>query len=85
MKAVLAKHGVKYPFTHDLLALVDLLHDNGVDAPTVLEQVPALTPYAVVYRYEDLDLGDEPDLSQLHQLVREVHVWATAVVGSAGS
>lgn len=85
LKAVLAKQGVKYPFTHDLLALVDLLNDNGIDAPTVLEQVPTLTPFAVVYRYEDLDLGDEPDLSQLRQLVREVHAWATAVVDSAGS
>lgn len=80
IKAVLADNGVPYPFTHDLLALVDLIRDHGVAAPEILEQAPMLTPFAVVYRYEDLDLGDEPDLGQLLGIVRAVHVWASHAV-----
>lgn len=76
MKAVLARRGVRYPFSHDLLALVDLLLDNGIDVPDVIEQVPILTPFAVVYRYEDLDLGDAPDPDDLLHLARRMCSWA---------
>lgn len=79
-KAVLTRNGVRYPHTHDLLALVDLLRDSLITVPELVEETPALTPFAVVYRYEDLDLDDAPDLDELLALVTHVHQWAVALV-----
>lgn len=79
-KAVLAHRGIRYPFTHDLIALVDLLRDSGVVLPDVAEDAPTLTPFAVVYRYEDLDLGDAPATEWIVTVATSIHSWATDAV-----
>lgn len=79
-KAVLTRHGVRHPFTHDLLALVDLVRDTTIAVPGAAEETPALTPFAVAYRYQDLDLGDAPDLAWMYGLALAIHTWAATVV-----
>lgn len=34
LKAVLIRHGVRHPFTHDLLVLIDLLAAHGIAGPS---------------------------------------------------
>lgn len=79
-KAVLARSVVRYPFTHDLIALVDLLRDSGMSLPDLAEEAPTLTPFAVVYRYEDLDLDDAPATDWIVGVATAVHSWAVGVV-----
>lgn len=83
-KAVLSCRGVRHPYSHDLLSLIDLMLDEVVDVPDWIDDVGRLTPFAVVYRYEDLDLGDVPDLGEIRDLVRRVHAWAASAVGARG-
>lgn len=58
LKSVLAAHGVDFPFTHDLRALMDLCDSAGFPVPSVLADARRLTPYAVAQRYGTSDPGD---------------------------
>ncbi len=79
-KSVLSRGGIRHPYTHDLLALIDLMRDGSIDVPEWVEEAARFTPFAVVYRYEDLDLGDVPDLEQVRALAWQVHRWAASIV-----
>lgn len=81
LKAVLAFRGAKYPRTHNLGALLDLLRDAGVDVPEWTEQARTLTPFAVALRYEDLAGPAEPfDRAEAFELIRRVRAWAEELV-----
>ena len=59
LKAWISVLGRTYPKTHDLSLLVSLLAETGAD----LSSFPRLedyTVFAVQYRYESYDTGDEP-------------------------
>ena len=58
MKAVLTKHQVEFPKTHDLGVLVTLLMRVRPSVGADLAQVTVLTDYGVEVRYP----GDLPDL-----------------------
>jgi len=58
LKAWIASLGVRYPRTHDLMALIRELSTAGEDT-TDLDALVDLNPFAVEYRYEALDPGDE--------------------------
>ncbi len=60
IKAVLALHRVRFARTHNLGLLIDLLEEAGVERPEWLEEAKALTPFAVLYRYEDSPPLPEP-------------------------
>ena len=69
LKAWLALLGYKFPVTHDLGALLDLL--GGVAAETVeFRGLIALNPFAVQFRYEAL--GKEIDPLDRDSLVAEL-------------
>jgi HEPN domain len=52
------KHRVRYPRTHDLMALVETLDAVGEDTSSLRDLVD-LNPFAVEYRYELFDKDDE--------------------------
>ena len=54
LKAWLAQRAVHYPKTHNLQALAELLEAQGQSLPTDLADLDQLTPYATVYRYEQV-------------------------------
>ncbi len=54
IKALLALGGHDYPRTHDLGLLLDLLAALDVLLPEALLTVENLTPFATVFRYDDL-------------------------------
>lgn len=70
LKAVLLWHGTQPRRTHDLVELLDLLHDHGPAPPPELEETAALNPFAVEFRYV-LDLTEDDPLDR---------AWALACV-----
>jgi HEPN domain-containing protein len=69
LKAWVAVRGLVYPKSHDVSALVKILHDDGQD----LSEFPDLedyTVFAVQYRYEAYDSGDDIDRDEAIEKTR---------------
>lgn len=81
LKAVLGQRGVRYPRTHDLTRLIELLQESGLESPEWLADADRLTRYAVVRRYEELAGIEEPlDREGTLELVRRVRAWAEQLI-----
>jgi HEPN domain-containing protein len=79
IKSVLSHHGVEFRRTHDLIALLDLLEDNGFTAPPHAGWLDELNPYAVEARYGTI----APEgLNRKHVLAvtAEVVIWAETLI-----
>lgn len=50
-KALLVRHQIPFPKTHDLAALLRLLAPREIGIGTALANAPALAPFAVEFRY----------------------------------
>jgi HEPN domain-containing protein len=83
LKAVLAGRGIDYPYTHDLVALIDLLRDRGLDVPGDVENARRLAPFAVELRYDDILEEEEEafDRSWAADCVKKTREWAERLVG----
>lgn len=62
IKAVLLAAGVKFPRTHNLVRLLDLLEEGGVAVPAAVREAGPLTIYAVVARYPLPEPGSSEEL-----------------------
>src|ERR1700677_721591 len=51
IKAVLSAKGTEFPFTHDLERLRGFAKKSGIELPTTLDGIKALTPFARDERY----------------------------------
>lgn len=58
LKALLVRHQVQFPKTHDVRQLLDLLSAIEPDTAISLEEAAVLTPYGVEIRYP----GDFPEV-----------------------
>jgi HEPN domain-containing protein len=73
LKAWIASLGRSYPRTHDLMALIDTLGDEGADTSS-LNSLVDLNPFAVQYRYEFLDADDDQlDRSSTFQEIQSLY------------
>jgi HEPN domain-containing protein len=72
LKAWIAAMGKEYPFNHDISQLLGILKTNGIaidEWMTLLE----LAGFSVQFRYEELDLDDEPlDRTALIDRIRQL-------------
>lgn len=75
LKAVLAVSSIPFRKTHDLHELMDLLLDNKKTLPPNTEQLDALNPYAVLMRYDFVELKGF-DRGTAYDLVMSVRKWA---------
>lgn len=57
LKAWIASLGIRYPRSHDLMALIESLNSAGQDVST-LGSLVDLNAFAVQYRYESLDADE---------------------------
>ena len=78
LKAWIAALGEQYPFTHDLSLLLNHLKRLNVDISEWLELLE-LSSFGVQFRYEEIDLEDEPlnrtaVLSKVKLLLKNVDV-----------
>jgi HEPN domain-containing protein len=82
LKAVLARSGVDFPFTHDLAGLVELCEADGVAVPGELGDVDRLSPYGARLRYGGADPGtvDRKVAQEWATLAVE---WASAQVNAS--
>jgi len=78
LKARLVDLGVNYPKTHNLLALVELLEAQGKQLPSDLADLDRLTPYATIYRYEDLPQIGAFDRKMAREFIRRLRAWVEA-------
>lgn len=75
IKAVLAAHGVDFPFTHDIGGLASVCNQAGTPLPDDLRDADQLTPYAGALRYD----AEDPKLVDRETALR----WVTAAVAWA--
>jgi HEPN domain-containing protein len=81
LKAVLIHRNVDFPFTHDLEELLDTLDETDIALPTELQDLGALTPYAVETRYPGY-WGEITgiDVAEALESAEKTVAWATTVV-----
>lgn len=84
IKAVLFKHGVPVPRSHNIAQLLDVLDDAAVAAPPHADEIDSLNPYAVQARYGALDAGSL-DRHVVEVWLNEVLAWAGLQVSGAES
>lgn len=82
---MLAVRQVEFRKIHDIRTLLDLGRDVGVEVPSA-EQLDALTPFAVEFRYRALPLGASPvERDEMLTLAQAVCEWARAHILAEGS
>jgi HEPN domain-containing protein len=83
IKALLALGGHEYPRTHDLGLLLDLLASLDVQIPEALLSVEILTPFATVFRYDDLPLEAAIDRQEWLPLLLALEEFVGGVIAAA--
>ena len=82
LKAVLFSHRIEFERIHDLVQLAQLLSNRGLVLLVPEDHLRRLNPFAVTFRYDDLDI--EP-ISRLDtaSIVANVRRWAEEQVSVA--
>jgi len=83
LKACLAVRAVHYPKTHNLQALVELVEAQEQPLPPDLPDLNLLTPYATIYRYEQLPEYTALDRKEARSLVAKVRAFVEQRLKSA--
>ena len=81
MKAVLAKHLITYPRTHDLDELCELLQKSDLIIPVDRALLNDITPYAVTSRYA-VNAEDLVTYVQIDHAMTATVSWATSLIQS---
>ena len=74
MKAALVSNSVVFRRTHDLAELADLLEQQGMTLPAPKDQLTRLNPFAVVFRYDDIEITTI-DLRDVEGILQVAQVW----------
>jgi HEPN domain-containing protein len=83
LKAVLAMHGVEFPFTHDLGGLAELCEAEGAELPPDLADLDQLTPYGVRLRYGAADVAAAVDRQTALRWAEQTIAWARRSIDAA--
>jgi HEPN domain-containing protein len=84
IKAVLVLKGKRFPKTHDLAELLDLVSRTGIDVPSSVLEAKRLTPWAVTGRYPGVtEDASEQDYEEALETAERTVAWAEGLV-SAG-
>jgi len=81
LKAWLSHLGADYPKVHRLETLLDLLAEYDKALPSELAEVTRLTPFATVFRYDDLPLAADVNRAGLPGLIRSVRSFVEDQIG----
>lgn len=69
LKAMLSEFNVRFPRTHNLRLLMDLLADSGHPLPSPLADLDHLTPYGTLFRYEDIPAQADLDRKAVFETI----------------
>jgi HEPN domain-containing protein len=79
LKAVLSVRDRRYPWTHDLRYLIELLDAAGSPLPLELSDARRLTPWAAEFRYGET-IDERIDRARTVRIVDAVMRWAESQV-----
>lgn len=79
LKAVLTVKGIPFRRTHELSELAQWVSDCGISPPVSQDQLDALNPYAVVFRYDDTEI-ETLSRDEALDIVNGVLEWAECIV-----
>jgi HEPN domain-containing protein len=82
LMAVLFAKQLEFRRTHDLFELADRIQAAGVELSCPVELLGKLNPYAVLFRYDNLDVDAIP-LDDADQIAAGVLRWAETIVAGA--
>lgn len=81
LKALLIHNKIKFPKTHVISELVDLLIQNDIEVPETIFKAFELTQYAVETRYpDDYHAITEDEYNDAVQIAEMVYNWAEKLV-----
>jgi HEPN domain-containing protein len=76
LKAFCISKGVKFPKTHDIGYLLDLLTNEKIKYPSEFDEARILTDYAVETRYPgDYDPVTESEYKKARDIAEKVYLW----------
>lgn len=81
LKAVLTRRCAEIGRTHNLLALTGQLLELGLAVPVSDDQLALLNPYAVVFRYDDIEV-ELLTRPALIEMVETILAWVTRELNS---
>jgi len=82
IKAVLIHLGIRFPYIHDLGALLALIEERGKVLPPQIKQAARLTRFAVETRYPSLDeLVTQEEYERAVAIAETVFRWAEEQIG----
>jgi HEPN domain-containing protein len=86
VKAVLVLRRRRFPKTHDLAELLDLVAATGVEVPPEVLEAKRLTPYAVAGRYPGVsEDASEEDYREALETAESALAWAERLISSEPS
>lgn len=77
-KALLTQKRIKYPFTHDIDLLLQVLTAKGCPAPARFAELDILTPFATQARYERAVPPGSLDRAAFIELTRDFLAWTAS-------
>jgi HEPN domain-containing protein len=81
IKAVLVLRQRRFPKTHDLAELLDLVAATGIEVPPEVLEAKRLTPHAVAGRYPGVsEDASEEDYREALETAERVVAWAESLV-----
>ena len=81
-KAVLFSRQIEFRRTHNLIELAQLLRREGVETPVMDDLLERLNPFAVTFRYDDVDIEIMTRKDAVGPVLK-VWKWAEAQVSAA--
>lgn len=81
LKAVMFSRKIEFRKIHDLVELSAMLRDNDIECPLTDEQFLRLNPFAVTFRYDDLDI-ESVTIDEATEWVKTVREWAFSQISS---
>jgi HEPN domain-containing protein len=80
LKAVLMKRSISFQRSHDLRYLAEIFDSEGIEMPVSVDDVDALTDYAVPLRYEAPVNTPELDIVAAQRMIETLDQWAAKMV-----
>lgn len=81
LNAWLTPLGHDYPKTQNMRVILERRQAAGAGLPADLQEVERLTPYATLYRYEDLPVPRALDRKGVRQQIKNLRLFVEARIG----
>lgn len=75
LKALLVEKAVRYKKVHDLVYLMNLVRGTGEQLPDLFNELKVLVPFAVEFRYAEVDPTLHLDRKRIRELIRQWRAW----------